>query len=70
MDPDEGSTPFVLAEADVPEAALGVLRHAGFGIETVDEHDEGLGHSHLIRVGSAGLEAGSDPRADGGSMAG
>ena len=70
MDPDAEGGSFVVAEADVPEGTLDTLRRAGFGIEMVGEHDEALGHAHLIRADPDGLEAGSDPRADGGAMAG
>ena len=70
MDPDAEGRSFILAEADVPEGTLDALREAGFAIETVGEHDEALGHAHLICAGSDGLEAGSDPRADGGALAG
>jgi len=36
----------------------------------VGEHDEAVGHAHMIRTGPAGFDAGSDPRADGGALAG
>jgi gamma-glutamyltranspeptidase len=69
MDADEGGHPFVLSESGVPETTREVLRRAGFDVRAVGGHDEVLGHAHLIRVGSAGFDVGSDPRADGGALA-
>lgn len=70
MDPEGPSAPRVLVEADVHDAARQALQAAGFYVDTVDTHDEGVGHAHLIRVGPAGFDVGSDPRADGSAQAG
>ncbi len=78
MDP-EGPEPFVLAEADVPDAVLDALRRAGFRLDLVGAGDEAVGHAHLIRAIGAfeggtfeggAFEAGTDPRADGSARAG
>jgi gamma-glutamyltranspeptidase len=67
---DRGTgTPTVQVDAGVPEEARAALRHSGFGVEPT-EADEPLGHAHMIRVVAGGFEAGSDPRADGGALAG
>lgn len=60
----------VQAEADVPEIVRERLQEAGFGVDTIGEEDEAVGHAHLIRLGTAGFIAGSDPRSDGGALAG
>jgi gamma-glutamyltranspeptidase len=70
MDPEAGASPFVLVEADVPTETLERLQGSGFRVDTVGEHDEAVGHAHMIRTGPAGFDAGSDPRADGGALAG
>jgi gamma-glutamyltranspeptidase/glutathione hydrolase len=66
---DEGDE-HVLAEDGVPEVVRERLRAAGFGLEVVPGPSGELGHAHAIRVRADGtLEAGSDPRADGGALA-
>jgi len=76
LDPDQGGRPFVALEADVPEVTRDTLGRAGFEVQAMQArdqtwaHDEALGHAHLIRSGPGGFDAGSDPRADGGAMAG
>ncbi len=70
MDPEAGHTPFVLVGAGVPVETIDRLQGSGFRVDTVGEHDEAVGHAHMIRVGPAGFDAGSDPRADGGALAG
>jgi gamma-glutamyltranspeptidase/glutathione hydrolase len=62
--------PAVTAEADVPSTALDRLRRDGFAVDTVGIRDGSVGHAHLIRATEEGLTAGSDPRADGGALAG
>jgi gamma-glutamyltranspeptidase len=69
LDRDEGA-PLVEAESGVPEAAAEAIVAAGFSIGWVDPATNPLGHAQLIRAGGATLEAGSDPRSDGGAMAG
>jgi gamma-glutamyltranspeptidase len=68
MDRDAAS--WAVAEADVPAPVVEALQGAGFRVDTVPERDEGTGHAHLIRSGADGLDAGSDPRADGSAAAG
>ena len=69
MDPPT-ATPGIVAEADVLDDAVAAIAAAGFDIVRVGAHDEDAGHAHLIRVGPAGFDAGSDPRADGSALAG
>lgn len=59
----------VLAEAGAVEAAGTALRLAGLDVTDVGEQSEAVGHAQAIRIG-AGLEAGSDPRADGAAAVG
>jgi len=68
--PADGSLPAVFAEADVTAEAVTSIEAAGFDVHPVGVHDETVGHAHMIRVTPAGLDAGSDPRADGGALAG
>jgi gamma-glutamyltranspeptidase/glutathione hydrolase len=68
--PADGSWPVVYAEADVPAEAVTSIEAAGFDVHPVGVLDHTVGHAHVIRVSAAGLEAGSDPRADGGALAG
>jgi gamma-glutamyltranspeptidase/glutathione hydrolase len=69
MDADT-SAARVVAEEDVPREAVDSLESAGFGVDRVGTQDEGVGHAHMIRTGPNGFVAGSDPRADGGALAG
>jgi gamma-glutamyltranspeptidase len=67
---DRGSgAPTVRVDAGVPGEVRDSLRRVGFQLDTA-EGDEPLGHAHMIRVGTDGFEVGSDPRADGGALAG
>ncbi|MDP9329044.1 MAG: gamma-glutamyltransferase [Actinomycetota bacterium] len=68
MEP-ESAEPMILAEDDVPLATRDALREGGFRIEAIGSHDEHTGHAHLICVTDKGFDAGSDPRADGGTVA-
>jgi gamma-glutamyltranspeptidase/glutathione hydrolase len=68
--PADGSVPAVFAEADVPDTVTASIEAAGFAVETLGVHDDTVGHAHVIRTGPGGLTAGSDPRADGGALAG
>lgn len=61
---------YVHAEAGVPVRTVERFAEAGFDVEMAAPGAEDVGHAHLIRVGTGGLEAGSDPRADGGALAG
>jgi len=70
MDPAATAEPWVRAERGVPGPTVEALQGSGFRVDTVADNDEGVGHAHLIRIGPHGLEAGSDPRADGAAIAG
>jgi gamma-glutamyltranspeptidase/glutathione hydrolase len=66
----------VLDPPDAPRAELeegagveALIEEAGFDTSQVP-NGQGTGHTHLIRVTSARLLAGSDPRSDGGALAG
>lgn len=69
MDPGTDE-PSVVVEAGVPDIVRTDLQEAGFRVDTVGEQDEAVGHAHLIRLDTVGFVAGSDPRADGGALAG
>ena len=69
MDPTS-DTLAVIAEDDVPPGTATALRAGGFDVDTVGVRDGSVGHAHLIRVSDDGLAAGSDPRSDGGALAG
>jgi len=69
MDPEHGD-PSVVAEADVPASVERALAAAGYRVDRLGERDGSVGHAHLIHATNGGFEAGSDPRADGGAMAG
>ncbi len=68
--PADGSIPSVFAEEDVPDAVVASIDEAGFEVHRLSTHDGTVGHAHVIRATADGLEAGSDPRADGGALAG
>jgi oxamate amidohydrolase len=68
MEP-ESAEPMILVEDDVPVATRDSLRDGGFRMEGIGAHDEHTGHAHLICMTDSGFEAGSDPRADGGTVA-
>lgn len=58
------------AEGRVPRPTVELLKEAGYRVESLDEVDEAVGHSHLILVRPDGsFDVGSDPRADGGALA-
>jgi gamma-glutamyltranspeptidase/glutathione hydrolase len=71
MDPEdpEGQR-FVVAEPGIGEVAAAALASVGFRVDPIDELDEGVGHAHLITIDTdGGLDAGTDPRADGAALA-
>ncbi|HSL10916.1 MAG TPA: gamma-glutamyltransferase [Actinomycetota bacterium] len=70
MDRSAGDAGWAVAEADVPSSVVEALVGAGFRVDTVPAGDEGAGHAHLIRAGTDGFDAGTDPRADGSAAAG
>ncbi|WP_188111260.1 gamma-glutamyltransferase family protein [Nocardioides antri] len=55
----------VKVEADLPGEARDALAGAGFDLAEIPAHDDGAGHSQLVRRNGTTLEAASDPRADG-----
>lgn len=58
----------VTLEEDVPETARDAIVAAGFELNIVPRYSEDLGHSNLIRVRAAALDAASDPRSDGSAI--
>ena len=67
MDAIEGEA---TAEAGVPEEVVSRLSEVGYSLTRLGAEDSSVGHAHLIRVDSdAGLEVGTDPRADGAALA-
>ncbi|MBP5860076.1 gamma-glutamyltranspeptidase [Streptomyces sp. LBUM 1478] len=64
----------VKAERDVPGAGVGAIEGAGFAVDLIGTHDDGVGHGQLVRRAddAAGprLLAATDPRADGSAVAG
>ncbi len=68
--PESGSMPGVLAEPGVPQIAADAIGAAGFAVERLEPLSSSVGHAHVIRLRDGALEAGSDPRADGGALAG
>ena len=65
-----GDDPWVVAEADLPAAALDDLAAEGYRVERTGARDRAVGHAQLIRIEGGTLSAGSDPRADGAALAG
>jgi gamma-glutamyltranspeptidase/glutathione hydrolase len=60
----------LVAESRLPHRTRDVLEAAGYAIDTVGEEDGAVGHAHLLLMREDGtIEAGSDPRADGGAAA-
>ncbi|MEH0531221.1 MULTISPECIES: gamma-glutamyltransferase [Streptomyces] len=64
----------VRAERDVPLPGVRAIEGAGFSVDLIDAHDDGVGHGQLVRrAGGADgprLVAATDPRADGSAVAG
>ncbi|GAB3764728.1 gamma-glutamyltransferase family protein [Microlunatus parietis] len=58
------SVPEVLVEAAAPAAVRAVLE-TEFTAQVIEGPDNRFGHAHLVRAVPAGLDAGTDPRADG-----
>lgn len=59
----------VLAEGRVDDAELSALRRSGLEVCVVGDHDDAVGHAQAVRVGrDGGMEAASDPRADGAAL--
>jgi gamma-glutamyltranspeptidase len=61
--------PWVVAEADLPAAALDDLAAKGYRVDRTGANDRAVGHAHLIRIEAGALSAGTDPRADGAALA-
>jgi gamma-glutamyltranspeptidase len=64
-----GAEQWIETEGSVPEEVRASFDHEGFRVETVGQVDRAVGHAQLLRRRGGVLEAGSDPRADGGAMA-
>ena len=64
-----GDDPWVVAEADLPRAALDGLAAEGYRIDRIGATDRAVGHAQMIRIEAETLSAGSDPRADGAALA-
>ncbi|MFM9592175.1 gamma-glutamyltransferase [Streptomyces scabiei] len=64
----------VKAERDVPRAGVGAIEGAGFAVDLIGTHDDGVGHGQLVRRADDAtgprLLAATDPRADGSAVAG
>ena len=60
----------IVIEAGVREEARRSLESLPYPATVVPDLSDELGHAQLIRVRSDGFDAGSDPRSDGGSLAG
>jgi gamma-glutamyltranspeptidase/glutathione hydrolase len=64
----------VKAERDVPRAGVGAIEGAGFAVDLIGTHDDGVGHGQLVRraddADGRRLLAATDPRADGSAVAG
>lgn len=69
MDPIPAE-PWVLCEADLPDAAVDRLRDESFRIEATPALDGAVGHAMLLTLDRGVLHAASDPRSDGGAAAG
>jgi gamma-glutamyltranspeptidase len=65
MEAGATGTPAISYEQDVPVPALQSLAETGLSLSALAVRDDGAGHAQAIRAGSAGLDVGSDPRADG-----
>jgi len=65
---DETGAQQVVAERNVPEAAIASIEAAGFAVEWVGELDENVGHTQMIGLADGAFLAGSDPRADGSAV--
>ena len=56
----------VVVESDADRTAVAALRAAGFSVDEVPPHTEGLGQANVVTVDPSGqLTAAADPRADG-----
>jgi gamma-glutamyltranspeptidase/glutathione hydrolase len=69
MDREVGGQFLAIAERDVSAEARTSLGSVGCTLEDLDRSDGSVGHAHLIRISSQGLQAGADPRSDGSAMA-
>jgi gamma-glutamyltranspeptidase/glutathione hydrolase len=68
--PEPASPVRIVMEEGVPQEARRSLGSLPYPATLVPDRSDALGHAHLIRVRPGGFDAGSDPRADGGSLAG
>jgi gamma-glutamyltranspeptidase len=65
MEAGATGTPAIRYEQGVPVPALQSLTATGLPLIVLSARDDGAGHAQVIREGPAGLEVGTDPRADG-----
>ena len=70
MEVGADEAPVVHHERDVPAEAVSSLAATGVPTEVLPVHDDGVGHAQVIRAGAGGLDAASDPRADGVALTG
>jgi gamma-glutamyltranspeptidase/glutathione hydrolase len=68
MSPLRGE-PSIEAEGSVPAAVRAAFASDGFRVRTLDDVDRAVGHAVLLRIEGGAFVAGSDPRADGGTLA-
>ena len=68
--PERASPARIVIEAGVPAEARRSLESSPYPAIGVPDRSDELGHAQLIRVRPDGFDAGSDPRSDGGSLAG
>jgi gamma-glutamyltranspeptidase len=68
--PGDDTPPEAVAEAGVPDRAADAIAASGLAVRRTHDLDEWVGHAQAIRVTREGFEAGSDPRAHGGALAG
>ena len=68
--PEPASPARIVIEASVPAEARRSLESLPYPATVVPDRSDELGHAQLIRVRPDGFDAGSDPRSDGGSLAG
>jgi len=68
--PEQAAPARIVIEASVPAEARRSLESLPYPVAVVPDRSDELGHAQLIRVRTDAFDAGSDPRSDGGSLAG
>jgi gamma-glutamyltranspeptidase/glutathione hydrolase len=66
----DASRPVLEAESRVPMEGLAAFEDAGFALRRLEAYSEDVGHAQLVVATGAGFDAATDPRADGGALAG